>query len=129
MPAPPLLLLLLAPDQPITTGELLAVALDDEPEDTEPDADKAEADAQCQVAGRGGDHRGAAAVVVLTQDTFKARPVSKRRTLLKNPQPACASWCGGGCICFYLACNYNQPQPESPICNTPPPHPPCLVRI
>ena len=59
-----------APDQPITTGELLAVALDDEPEDTEPDADKAEADAQCQVAGRGGDHPGAAAVVVLTQDTF-----------------------------------------------------------
>ena len=68
VPAPPLLLLLLAPDQPITTGELLAVALDDEPEDTEPDADKAEADAQCQVAGRGGDHPGAAAVVVLTQD-------------------------------------------------------------
>ena len=84
---------LLAPDEAVTAGELLAVALDDEPEDPQPHAHETEADAEGQLTRRGADDHclgvGVAALVVaLTQETFSASPDSRRRVFPRNVQPA-----------------------------------------
>ena len=85
--------LLLAPDEPVTAGELLAVALDDEPEDTEADAHEPEADAEGQLTRRAADDHclgvGVVALVVaFTQETFSASPENRRRIFPRNVQPA-----------------------------------------
>ena len=103
--------LLLAPDEAVTAGKLLAVALDDEPEDTEADAHEPEADAEGQLTRRAADDHclgvGVVALVVaFTQETFSASPENKRRIFPRNVQPA--SWGGGGCMRFTHALYHNQ---------------------
>ena len=85
--------LLLAPDEAVTARELLAVALDDEPEDPEADAHETKADAERQLTRRAADDHclgvGVVALVVaFTQETFSASPENRRRIFPRNVHPA-----------------------------------------
>ena len=117
--------LLLAPDKAVTAGELLAVALDDEPEDPEADAHEPEADAEGQLTRRAADDHclgvGVVALVVaFTQETFSASPENRRRIFPRNVQPA--SWGGGGCIYLFIVTSTiirHLTTTNTNICKTP----------
>ena len=119
--------LLLAPDEAVTARELLAVALDDEPEDTEADAHEPEADAEGQLTRRAADDHclgvgvvAASLVVAFTQETFSASPENRRRIFPRNVQPA--SWGGGGCIYLFIVTSTiirHLTTTNTNICKTP----------